>query len=43
MGKWINLQYKMIGRVLTTIEKQKPKHDFLMERKTLELQSLSAI
>ncbi len=33
----------MIGRVLTTIEKQKPKHEILMERKTLELQSLSAI
>jgi hypothetical protein len=33
----------MIGRVLTIIEKQKPKHEILMERKTLELQSLSAI
>jgi hypothetical protein len=33
----------MIGRVLTTIEKQKPKHEILMERKTLELQSLNAI
>jgi hypothetical protein len=33
----------MIGKVLKTIEKQKPKHEIIMERKTLKLQSLSAI
>ncbi len=33
----------MIGRVLTTMCKTETQHEILMERKTLELQSLSAI